>query len=606
MTPDEYPPIAAYAIIGCTRSAALVSSRGSIDWLAWPRFDSPSIFARILDHRNGGCFAIRPAGEFTSSRRYLDSTNVLETTFTMRTGVARLLDLMPVMTETEKRRRLTPYRQLLRRIEVVDGEVPIEVLYAPRPDYARTTPRLERRGDMLSAAWGAHVLHLRSEADLPIIDRGTVHAAFTLRRGESRLFALSYDDHTPAVYPHLGELARLQIDETIAFWKQWSSQLAYRGPYRGAVGRSVLALKLLTYAPSGAVVAAATTSLPERIGGVRNWDYRYCWLRDASFTVSAFYDCGFEAEGAAFVDWLLYSTRLTQPKLQMLYNVFGEADVPERELPHLEGYRGSKPVRIGNGAARQFQLDIYGEVLGAIEEAVRRGEPFDRAMRQLTNRLARVVAKRWREPDDGIWEKRAGRAQHIHAKVMAWSALDCADRLTKDGAFAAVKEEIRDYVLSNGFDAGRNTFVGIAGEPEVDASLLYVSRVGLLPPDDPRVLGTIAAIRSGLGKDELIYRYDTRLTEDGLPEGEGAFLACSFWLAEALALAGRDDEARDVFEKMLRRANDVGLYSEEIDVASGELLGNFPQALTHIALINAALCFERQAPRVSAASRARR
>jgi GH15 family glucan-1,4-alpha-glucosidase len=586
---DRYPPIADYAVVGCTRSIALISKRGSIDWLCWPRFDSPSIFARLLDHDEGGCFAIRPSGEFTSSRRYVDGSNVLETTFTTSAGVAKLTDLMPVMTETEKRHRLTPFRQLLRRIEVIAGEVEIEVVFTPRPDYARIEPKIARRGDMLAAQWRANVLHLRSDGELPESGR----AAFLLRAGESRFYALAYDDHTPAVFPPLGELARLQVDETIAFWRSWSSQLAYRGAYRAAVLRSALVLKLLSYAPSGAVVAAATTSLPECLGGVRNWDYRYCWLRDASFTVSAFFDCGFEREGSAFLDWLLYSTRLTHPKLQILYDVFGESRVPESELKHLAGYRGSRPVRIGNGAAQQFQLDVYGEVLGAVEEAVQRGEAINRDIARLMKRLASEVAKRWREPDDGIWEKRAGRQQHVHSKVMAWYALDCAQRLGA-GDWTNDKNEIRDWVLAHGFDGERNSFVAVAGERELDASLLYVARVGMLSPDDPRMLGTIDAIRSELGRDELIYRYDTRAKKDGLPTGEGAFLPCSFWLVEALALAGRDDEARDTFEKLLARANDVGLYSEEIDPESGELLGNFPQALTHVSLINAALCISAE------------
>jgi len=438
------------------------------------------------------------------------------------------------------------------------------------------------------------VLNLRGDAPFAVRG-GRAAAEFTLRAGERRTFALGYDDHAPAVFPRLDE----NIQPSIDFWTKWSSQLAYKGPYRDAVLRSALVLKLLTYAPSGGVVAAATTSLPEQLGGVRNWDYRYCWLRDASFTVGALYDCGFEREGAAFLDWLLYSTRLTQPRLQILYDVFGESHLPERELAHLEGYRGSRPVRAGNLAHDQFQLDVYGEVLGAMEEAAQRGETLHRDRRRLMERLARVVVKRWREPDDGIWEKRGGRRQHIHSKVMAWSALDCAGRLL--GGFEDEKRAIADYVLTQGFDRELNSFVAVAGEKECDASLLYAARVGIVKPDDPRMLGTIAAIRAKLGRDDLVYRYDTRSTDDGLPTGEGAFLACSMWLVEALALANRRAEAEEIFEKLLRRANDVGLFSEEADPDTGELLGNFPQALTHIGLMNAALCLsdERRTPRGS-------
>ena len=588
-----YPPIADYAIIGCTRSAALISRHGSIDWLAWPRFDAPSIFARLLDWQRGGFFSIAPSVACRAARRYAGDTNVLETTFETGGGTAKLIDLMPVMTEEEKRTRLTPFRQILRRIEGIAGEVPIEVTYAPRPDYARVTPRLELRRDAVFCEWGARVLNLRSDVAFALGD-GTATACFTLRAGESRTFALGYDDHSSAVFPHLGAEATAEIERSIAFWKRWSSQLKYDGPYRDFVMRSALALKLLTYAPSGGIVAAPTTSLPETIGGVRNWDYRYCWLRDASFTVTALYDCGFKREGAAFLDWLLYSTRLTHPKLQILYDVFGESKLPERELSHLDGYRGSRPVRVGNDAHGQFQLDVYGEVLSAIDEAAQRGERIDRDVRRLIRRIAKVVMKRWREPDAGIWEKRAGTQQHVHGKVMAWLALDCAESLGAgiEGLHQA-KDAIRDEVMRRGFDGRRNTFISIYDGDDVDAALLYIARVGFIEPADPRMLGTINAIRSTLGHNGLLYRYDTRRTRDGLPPGEGAFLACSFWLAEALALAGKREEARRVFEDVAARGNDVGLFSEEIDVASGALLGNFPQALTHIALMNAALALER-------------
>jgi GH15 family glucan-1,4-alpha-glucosidase len=586
MTQHVQPPIADYAIIGCTRSAALISRCGSIDWLAWPRFDAPSIFARLLDWQRGGFFSIAPAGTFRATRAYVDDTNVLETTFETDGGAAKLIDLMPVMTEEVKRTRLTPFRCILRRIECLRGEVPIEVAYAPRPDYARITPRLQKRGDVIVCEWKARVLHLCSDAPFDI-DDATATARFTLRAGEARTFALGYDDHSPAVFPRLDDQS---IAETIAYWREWSSQLDYDGAYRSLVMRSALTLKLLTYAPSGAIVAAPTTSLPEEIGGVRNWDYRYCWLRDASFTVAALYDCGFEREGAAFVDWLLYSTRLTQPRLQMLYDVFGESKVPERELAHLDGYRGSKPVRVGNDAHGQFQLDVYGEVLAALDEAVQRGEYIDRDIRRMIDCLASMVMKRWREPDAGIWEKRSGLQQHVHGKVMAWLALDCAETLgCKLAGLRETKEAIHAEVLARGFDARRNTFVDIYGSEDVDAALLYVARVGFIEPSDPRMLGTIEAIRSALGHNGLLYRYDTRRVEDGLPPGEGAFLACNFWLAEALALAGKHDEARQVFEDAAAHANDVGLLAEEVDVESGALLGNFPQALTHIGLMNAAL-----------------
>jgi GH15 family glucan-1,4-alpha-glucosidase len=595
----RYEPIANYALIGDTRSAALISRDGSIDWLAWPRFDAPSVFARLLDAEHGGFFAIHPEAPFAATRRYAGDTNVLETTFTCDSGTARLLDLMPVLREEEKATRLTPFRQLLRRIEVLDGEVPVVATFAPRPDYARETPQLHVRPESVVFTSGTSLYHLRSDAAFAI-QGNTAVARMTLSAGERRDFAFAFDDHTPAVFPHIGDAATEEIERTLDFWREWSSQCNYDGPSREAVVRSALVLKLMTYAPSGAIVAAPTTSLPEAVGGIRNWDYRYCWLRDASFTVSALYDCGFKVEGDAFVNWLLYATQLTHPHLQILYNVFGEPRLPERTLDHLEGYCHSKPVRIGNDASEQFQLDIYGEVLGAVEEHVQRGGTLNRDEQHLMVKLANMVVKRWREPDSGIWEKRSDRAQHTHAKIMAWAALDTAIRLGEhgkihDGAgrWRTERKEIERTILERGFNTKLNSFVSILDGDQLDVSVLYAARVGFIDAADPRMLGTIDAIRARLGRDDLLYRYDIE-TDDGLPPGEGAFLACSFWLVEALVLAGRVDEGRVLFEKLLTRRNDVGLLSEECDTRTGALLGNFPQALTHIALMNAALCLHEQ------------
>jgi len=601
MTSGEYPPIADYAIIGCTRSAALISREGSIDWLCWPRFDSGSVFARILDYQKGGYFSIRPSVEFKTMRRYLPRTNVLETTFQCATGTVKLLDLMPVMREEEKKRRLTPFRQLLRRIECTSGEVPMRVEFSPRTNYARSAGKLMCRRDTVVHQRIPTIVTLRSDITLDV-DGPDATASFTLRTGERHDFALAFDGHTPSVSPHIGDEATREIETTIDFWSEWSSHLSYDGPYRDEVLRSALTLKLLTYAPSGAIVAAPTTSLPEKAGGVRNWDYRYCWLRDASFTVAALDDCGFAEEGGAFVDWMLYATRLTKPDLQVLYDVFGESRIPEKHLD-FEGYRQSKPVRIGNAAHGQFQLDIYGEVLGAVEEYLE-PEPKElyRDVKRMLVRLADIVEKRWAEPDSGIWEKRSGRKQHVHAKVMAWAALDTAVRLAEKkyiptdhriDVWRRTRDEIHRTVVEKGYSEKLRSFVSIFGGDELDSSLLYIARVGFLDPSDPRMLQTIDAIRKRLGHDDLLYRYEER-TDDGLPPGEGAFLVCSFWLVEALALGGRVDEAQRIYEKLLKRCNDVGLFSEEIDVESGALLGNFPQALTHIGMMNAALVLDRK------------
>ncbi|MBV9492671.1 MAG: glycoside hydrolase family 15 protein [Acidobacteria bacterium] len=614
-----YEPISAYAVIGDTRSCALVSAHGSIDWLCWPRFDSPSVFARLLDASRGGFFSIRPAAPFRAARRYLPGTNVLETTFVTESGKATLTDLMPVMSEELKKQRLAPFRELLRRVEVAEGSMAFVVEYVPRPQYAAVPVRLTIRGDEIFCTDGPVAVHLRSEVALGI-EGDTASARFALQQGERRDFALAFDSHSPAIVPRVGDEATDSIERTVEFWRQWVEQCIYQGEYRDAVVRSALLLKLMSHAPSGAIVAAPTTSLPECIGGIRNWDYRFCWLRDASFTVAALDGAGFEDEGGAFVDWLLYATRLTQPKLQVLYDVFGESRVPEHELTHLEGYMGSGPVRVGNGARDQFQLDIYAEVLGAAEEWMARGGKLDDAkmsqdVQRMLIRLADTIVDRWQEPDSGIWEKRSGLQQHVHAKVMAWAGLQGALRLAEHGIISrkrvdvwrATGEEIRRVVLERGFNTKLNSFVSIFDGDELDSSLLYIARVGFLAADDPRMLGTIEAIRARLGRDELLYRYDIE-TKDGLPPGEGAFLACSFWLVEALALAGRRDEAHVVFRKLLARGNDLGLFSEEVDVASGTFLGNFPQALTHIGLINAALCLlakdGRDTPRQAAENRA--
>src|SRR5438270_1344199 len=404
MPDPRYRPIADYAAVGCTRSAALISRDGSIDWLCWPRFDSPSVFARILDHDRGGYFSIQPAGEFRSTRRYLPRTNVLETTFECQSGTAKLIDLMPVLREEDKRQLLTPFRQILRRIEGVRGEVSIEVRFSPRPNYARSPRDLIARRDTIVCEHTPNVLHLRSDAAFDL-NGADATAQFVLTEGERRDFALAFDDHSPAIFPHIGEEATAEIARTIDIWTDWCSQFTYQGVYRDEVLRSALVLKLLTYAPSGGIVAAVTTSLPEKIGGIRNWDYRYCWLRDASFTVTALDECGFTTEGGAFVDWMLYATRLTHPRLQVLYDVFGESRISEKEMKHLEGYLQSAPVHVGNDAHDQFQLDIYGEVLGGVEVHLdpEAGDLY-RDVKQLLRRLADVVVKRWQEPDSGIWE----------------------------------------------------------------------------------------------------------------------------------------------------------------------------------------------------------
>jgi GH15 family glucan-1,4-alpha-glucosidase len=416
-----------------------------------------------------------------------------------------------------------------------------------------------------------------------------------IRAGERKYVSFTYSEEAPAVVPPLGEVARARVERSARWWRDWAGRCTYQGPYRDAVVRSALALKLMAYAPSGAVVAAPTTSLPEQIGGVRNWDYRYCWLRDASFTVRALYALGYHEEAEAFLSWMLHATRLTWPELQVVYDVFGEAHLPERELPHLEGYAGSAPVRIGNDAHGQLQLDVYGEVLDAVSRFARRGGRFDRDTARLMDGLGHTVCKRWREPDEGIWEGRSGRFHHTHSKALCWVALDRLIQMHEAGQirvdvdeFRAQRDAIRAEIEARGYNARLGSYTRTLDGDELDARLLTLPLYGYVDGAHPRMRSTCARIHERLGRDSLVYRYETK-TDDGLPPGEGAFGICSFWAVECVARGGDVRAAMRAFERLLAYANDVGLFAEEIDPESGAALGNFPQAFTHIGLINAAL-----------------
>ncbi|HEU4494206.1 MAG TPA: glycoside hydrolase family 15 protein [Rubrobacteraceae bacterium] len=593
----DYPPISDYALIGDCRSAGLVSRDGSLDWLCLPRFDSPAVFAALLDVRDGGRFRIRPSGEYRTERRYLPETNVLETTFHCPTGTFILRDLMLVSSEEQKRASLTPEHEVLREIEGLAGEVEVEILYDPRPDYGRIRARLEDRGQhgIRCEANGA-LLMLRSELPLEFASDGrSAQGLVRIRPGERKYLSFNYSNEAPAVVPPLGEAARERLERTVRWWHEWANRCAYRGPYRDAVVRSALALKLMTYAPSGALVAAPTTSLPEAIGGVRNWDYRYCWLRDASFTLRALSTLCYDEEAEAFHGWMLHATRLTWPELQVLYDVFGEARLPERELGYLGGYAGSRPVRIGNDAHGQLQLDVYGEVLDAAVQLAGRGGRFDRDATRMLNGLGHTVCRRWREPDEGIWEGRSGRFHHTHSKALCWVALDRlikmheADHLKVPvDMFRIHRDEIRREIEARGYNERIGSYTRTFDGDEVDASLLTLPLYGYIEGTNPRMRSTRARIHERLSRDGLLYRYETG-TDDGLPPGEGAFGICSFWAVECQARGGDVEGAKRAFERLLSYANDVGLFAEEIDPETGAALGNFPQAFTHIGLINAAL-----------------
>jgi GH15 family glucan-1,4-alpha-glucosidase len=598
-TPERasYPPIDDYALIGDCRSAGLVSGDGSLDWLCLPRFDSPSVFAALLDAREGGRFRIRPVGEYSSERRYLPDTNVLETTFRCPSGTFVLRDLMSVSSEEDKRASLTPEHEVLREVEGIDGEVEVEVLYDPRPEYGLMRPMLKRQWDhSLRCEIGGVALILRSELALvPRSDGRGASGVIRIQAGERMYLSLTYSREAPAVISPLGEAARGRIERTVRWWQEWANRCAYEGPYRDAVVRSALALKLMTYAPSGALVAAPTTSLPEALGGVRNWDYRYCWLRDASFTLRALYALGYREEAEAFDGWVLHATRLTWPELHILYDVFGEARLPERELPHLEGYARSRPVRIGNDAQGQLQLDVYGEVVDAAAQFANRGGRFDRDTSRMLDGLGRTVCRRWREPDEGIWEGRSGRFHNTHSKVLCWVALDRLIEMHEAGyldvsvdLFRDNRDEIRKEIEAHGYNERIGSYTRTFDGEEMDASLLTLPLYGYTEGTNPRMRSTCARIHEKLATGALVHRYETG-TDDGLPPGEGAFGICSFWAVECVTRGGNIEGATRAFEQLLAYANDVGLFAEEIDPHTGAALGNFPQAFTHIGLINAAL-----------------
>jgi GH15 family glucan-1,4-alpha-glucosidase len=590
------PAIGDYALIGDCRSAGLVSREGSLDWLCFPRFDSPSVFAAILDHERGGCFRIRPTGPFRTERRYMPGTNIVETTFHGANGTFVVRDVMPVSSEEAKRRQLRPEHEVLRQVEGLAGEVEIEIVYQPRPDYGRAEPNLVDRGPLgicCEALLG--LLVLRSELPLNVHPDCTARGTATVRAGESYFFALTYEEDGPATLPLLGASALARLQESAAWWRGWIDRLTYRGPYQDAVSRSALTLKLLAFAPSGAIVAAPTTSLPEKIGGPRNWDYRYCWLRDASFTVRALLSLGFDEEAEAFLGWILHATRLSWPKLQVLYSVYGETRLPERELEHLRGHRDSSPVRIGNDAHGQLQLDVYGEVIDAAAQFALRGLPFDADTRHLLNTLGETVCRTWRQADEGLWEGRAGRFQHTHSKVLCWVALDRLLTLHEAGLLDAdvarltsERDSLRTVIERSGFNDDLGAYTGTLDGDQLDASLLTLPLYGYADAGSSRMRSTLDRILRDLGDNGLIYRYDSS-TSDGLPPGEGTFGICSFWAVECLAKAGDAAEASAMFERVLLCQNDLGLLAEEIDPRTDAALGNFPQAFTHVGLINAAV-----------------
>jgi GH15 family glucan-1,4-alpha-glucosidase len=576
-----------YALIGDCRTAALVGRNGSIDWLCWPRFDSAACFAALLGTSEHGRWQICPADPAPRvTRSYRDSTMVLETVFETKDGCVALIDFMPIGQTSSS---------VIRIVEGRSGKIAMQLEMMLRFDYGRSVPWVTRLEDNcgLSAVAGPNKVALRTPIDLRGEDLAT-KAEFSVSAGQSVAFVMTYGpSHQPA--PAALEW-RSMLATTESFWRSWSAKSNYSGPWKVPVQRSLLTLKALTYAETGGFVAAPTTSLPEQLGGPRNWDYRYCWLRDATMTLMAMMSAGYFEEARAWRDWLLRSAAGSPDQTQIMYGLAGERQLAEWEVSWLPGYEGSSPVRVGNAASDQLQLDIFGELVDALFQARKHGlapAPSGWALQQA---LIEHLEKIWVQPDDGMWEVRGGRRHFTFSKVMAWVALDRtlrdAERFKLDGPldrWRQVRDEMHARICTQGFDSGRNTFTQSFGSSEVDANLLLIPVMGFLPANDPRVRGTVEAIEHELLVDGLVLRYRTRTDLDGLPPGEGAFLPCSFWLADIYALQKRDAEARALFERLLSLSNDVGLLAEEYDPQAKRLVGNFPQAFSHLALIGTAL-----------------
>jgi GH15 family glucan-1,4-alpha-glucosidase len=582
-------PIENYALIGDTHTAALVGNDGSIDWLCLPRFDSGACFAALLGDETHGRWLLAPAGEVRRvRRRYRGPTLVLETEFETEDGTVRVIDCMPHRHE---------YADVVRLVEGVSGRVPMRMELIVRFDYGSIVPWVRRVGrdegdTVLLAVGGPDALSLRSPVPTRGADFSTV-ASFEVAEGQCLPFSLTWHPSTDPTPAAIDVLAVVKATEE--WWTEWASRCTYQGEWKDAVGRSVITLKALTYEPTGGIVAAATTSLPECLGGVRNWDYRFCWLRDATFTLLALMVAGYSEEATAWRDWLLRAVAGHPADLQIMYGAAGERRLTELELDWLPGYEGARPVRTGNAASGQFQLDVYGEVLDALYLARKHGIDPEAQAWAVQRAVLDFLESAWREPDEGIWEVRGQRRHFTHSKVMAWVALDRAvktvERFGRDGPverWRALRAEIHDQACREGFDPDRNTFTQYYGSAELDAALLMIPLVGFLPASDPRVRGTVEAIERNLLKDGLVQRYSHNPEVDGLPPGEGAFLACSFWLADNLALLGRREDARRLFERLLDLRNDVGLLAEEYDPVLGRQLGNFPQAFSHTGLVNTA------------------
>jgi GH15 family glucan-1,4-alpha-glucosidase len=594
---SDYLPVSEHGLIGDLHTVALVGTNGTIDWHCSPSFDAPSVFGSILDADGGGCFELAAALPAKTRQFYLPDTNVLITRFSAEDGVGEIQDFMPLGGAAETRRH-----RLIRRVVCVRGAMPFRARIAPRFGYGADPHTLTETE--AGVVFTSDSLTLGLSATVPVAHDGRdVTAEFTLAEGQSAVFALDEVSGGGAPRGCSGEEAQELGDATIAFWRNWLSASRYRGRWREIVHRSALTLKLLTYAPTGAIVAAPTTSLPEQIGGERNWDYRYVWVRDAAFCVYALLRLGFTSEADSFIRFILERATARADTgagpVPVMCGIDGRTDLPERELPHLAGYLGSKPVRIGNAAARQFQLDIYGELMDSVYLYDRWHQPISSAQWDVIATRAGWLCDHWDQPDEGIWETRGGPRKFLYSQLMCWVAMERAIRLAlRRGLPAdlerwrAARDAIYRRIMDRGWSPALHAFAQYEGADVLDAAVLMMPLVKFISPTDPRWLSTLDAITASLVSDSLVYRYDPQASPDGLRGAEGTFSACSFWYVEALTRAGRLEDARLAFEKMLTYANHLGLYAEQISLA-GEQQGNFPQALTHLALVSAAFNLDR-------------